>query len=69
MHVSAFVDKGELFLALSRRLIGELIVYEGNRRPSSVVHIFKRLLLCESRVANSFHVSQIATIGSGNEKL
>ena len=33
MHVSAFVDKGELFLALSRRLIGELIVYEGNRRP------------------------------------
>ena len=34
-----------VFLAhLNRRLIGELIVYEGTRRPS-VVNIFKRLLL------------------------
>ena len=33
------------FLAhLSRRLIGELLVYRGIRRPS-VVNIFKRLLL------------------------
>ena len=40
---------GESFLAhLSRRLIGELIVYEGIRRPSvrhPSVNIFKRHLL------------------------
>ena len=41
---------GQSFLAhLSRRLIGELLVNRGIRRPSivrpSVVNIFKRLLL------------------------
>ena len=43
-------DLGVYLLAyLSRRLIGELLVYRGIRRPSvrrpSVVNIFKRLLL------------------------
>ena len=39
-------------------------------RPSVVrpsVNIFKRHLLC--READSFHISQIASIGRGNEKL
>ena len=60
------------FLAhLSRRVIGELIVYEGIRRPSvhpSFVNIFKRHLLL-SRETDSFHISHIASIGRGNEKL
>ena len=55
------------FLAhLSWRLIGQLIVYKGIRRPS--VNIFKRHLLW-SREADSFHISHIAYIGRGNEKM
>ena len=57
---------------VSRRLVGELIVYRGVRRPSvrrpSVINIFKRLLLW-SRKADSFHISHIASIGRGNKKL
>ena len=49
---------------LSRRLIGELIVYEGIRRPS--VNIFKRYLL-RSRETDSFHISHIASIGGGTK--
>ena len=62
------VRVGSRFLVhLSRRLIGELIVYEGIRRPSSV-NIFKRHRLL-TREADSFHISHIASIGRGNEKL
>ena len=64
---------GRLFLAhLSRRLIGELIVYEGIRRPSLVrrpssVNIFKDI--SSEAVRIFFHISHIASIGWGNEKL
>ena len=60
-----------LLAHLSRRLIGELIVYKGIRRPSvrrPSVNIFKRHLL-RSREADSFDISHIASIGRGNEKL
>ena len=66
LYIAAFI-----LAHLSRRLIGELIVYEGIRRPSVVrpsVNIFKRHLLV-SREADSFHISHIASIGRGNEKL
>ena len=59
-----------LLAHLSRRLIGELIVNEGIRRPSVVcpsVNIFKQHLW--SHKADSFHISHIASIGRGNEKL
>ena len=48
--IAICISKYQILLAhLSRRLIGELLVYRGIRRPSvrpsSVVNIFKRLLL------------------------
>ena len=46
--------------------LGELIVYKGIRRPS--VNIFKRHLLW-NREADSFHITNIASLGRGNEKL
>ena len=52
-----------LLAHLSRRLIGELIVYEGIRRPSvrPSVNIYKRHLLW-SREVDSFRISHIASI-------
>ena len=47
------------------------VVRPSVRRPSSVrpsVNIFKRHLLC-GHEADSFHISHIASIGRGNEKL
>ena len=48
------------------------VVRPSSVRPSSVVHpsvnIFKRHLLL-SREADSFHISHIASMGRGNEKL
>ena len=61
------------FLAhLSRRLIGELIVYEGIRRPftrPSVVCQHFQTTCPLNREANSSHISQTASIGLGNKKL
>ena len=50
LSLNAFIAfKGTILAHLSRRLIGELIVYKGIRRPSvrrpSSVNIFKRYLL------------------------
>ena len=56
------------FLAhLSRRLIGELIVYRGIRRPSVRQHFQTTSPL--KREEDSFHISPIASIGRGNENL
>ena len=59
-----------VFLAhLSRRLKGELIVYPWSGvRPSSVVHIFKHLLLW-NRLANQSQILCGASLGRGNESL
>ena len=56
---------------LSRRLIGELIVYTGIRRPSVCpsVNIFKRHLLCSREADLSILHAFIASIGRGNEQL
>ena len=57
-----------IFLAhLSRRLIGELLVYRGIRRPSVCQHFQTTSPL--KREANSSHISYIASIGRGNKKL
>ena len=57
-----------IFLAhLRRRLIGELIVYEGIRRPSVCQHFQTTSPL--KREADSFHISHIASIGRGKEKV
>ena len=63
-----------LFLAhLSRRLIGEFVVYKGISRPSvrpsaSVVRLstFSNDISSE---ADSFHISHIASIGKGERKV
>ena len=68
-----------LLAHLSRRLIGELIVYQWLRRPSSVrpssvvrrpssVNIFKHLLLW-NYWANWTHISYGGSLGWGNESL
>ena len=60
------------FLAhMSRRLIGELIVYKGIRRPSvvrrpSVRQHFQTTSPLKPR-SRSFHISHIASIRRGNE--
>ena len=53
---------------LSRRLIGELKVQPGIRRPSVVVNIFKRHLL-RSHAADSYHISHIESIGRGTNHI
>ena len=66
------VLRNGIFLAhLSRRLIGELIVYQWLRRPSvrpSSVNIFKHLLL-RNYWANWTHISYVDSLGWGNESL
>ena len=55
---------------LSRRLIGELIVYEGIRRPSLVrLSTFSNYIASEAMRPILCHISHIASIGRGNEKL
>ena len=66
-------DTGVRFLAhLSRRLIGELIVYQWSgvrrRRPSASVHIFKHLLL-QNRMTDQSQILCGASLGRGNESL
>ena len=61
-----------MFLAhLSRRLIGELIVYPWSgvrcRPSSSYVHIFKHLLL--QNLADQSQILCGASLGRGNESL
>ena len=60
-----------LLAHLSRRLRGELLVYQWLRRPSSVrpsVNIFKHLLLWNHR-ANWTQISYGDSLGWGNESL
>ena len=59
------------FLAhLSRRLIGELIVYEGIRRPSvRRLSTFSNNISSEAVRPILFYISHIAAIGRGNDKL
>ena len=52
---------------LSRRLIGELIVYEGIPRPSVCQH-FQTTSSLKPK-ADSFHISHKASIGRVDEKL
>ena len=54
-----------LLAHLSRRLIGELIVYKGIRRLST----FSNDISSEAMKPISFHISHIASIGRGNEKV
>ena len=58
-----------IFLAhLSRRLIGELIVYRSSRRPSvrPSVHIFKHEYLC-NQLADWNEVLSEASLGGGGK--
>ena len=58
------VEMSCLLAHLSRRLIGELLVYRGIRRPSST---FSNNFFSEAAGADSSHISYIASIGRGNE--
>ena len=59
-----------LLAHLSRRLIGELLVFRGIRRPSVVrpSSTFSNDFFSEAASwADSSHISYIASIGRGNE--
>ena len=81
IHISGYLlilkCKSEFLAHLSRRLMGELIVYQSLRRPSVVcrpssvrpsVHNFKHLLLW-NHWANLIQISYGDSLGRGNKSL